>query len=637
MTIKEIARLAEVSPSTVSKIVNGKDKNINSNTRSRVLKIVKEYNYTPYATVKTLNKSKSFTLALLISRLPSPSLIRGIMNEAAFRRYNITIYDSKDSTECELKNITSICRANIDGVIWIPVNDESASFEHYISEKEIPICRIDLSDLKQGFAIDFCGLGYKMTNRLLQAKHTKIACLLRNDDAISAKFEEGYKKSLYEHHISYDLGHIIYEDDTSLVSKIVTQRISALVCSDYTLALDLYQKMYALHYRIPYNLSLISLKDDYNNGFVFPRISSISIPYDAFGQYICSYIIDKCEKKAVESYYSLFQIDPTEIEPNSIDIPYDLRSKKITVIGSINIDITYNVDFFPQIGKATQIINSSSTLGGKGANQAIAITRLNHEATLIGVIGNDIDSDFIFDFLRQENVSSEGIHRNLNIESGKAHFYINSNGENATYVLPGANGLLSNDDISSLKHLFENTGYCLLSTEIPEETITLAAHIAKEYGSINILKPAISKHLPIDLVKNIDIFVPNYEEAMALHPTASSTEELAEYFYNLGIPTVIITLGRNGCYLKTSEITRYYPAANFSTTDTTGGADAFIATLAAYLTSGYTLDASIQIATYAAGFCISGQGVIQSLVNRNTLESHIKREKPLLISNIAKT
>ena len=65
MTIKEIAKLAGVSISTVSKIVNNKDQNINPETRNRVLKIVKEYNYTPYGTVKNISTAKTFVLGVL--------------------------------------------------------------------------------------------------------------------------------------------------------------------------------------------------------------------------------------------------------------------------------------------------------------------------------------------------------------------------------------------------------------------------------------------------------------------------------------------------------------------------------------------------------------------------------------------
>lgn len=65
MTINEIAKLAGVSASTVSKIINNKDQSINPETRERVLRIVKEYNYTPYGMIKSTSQAKTFLLAVL--------------------------------------------------------------------------------------------------------------------------------------------------------------------------------------------------------------------------------------------------------------------------------------------------------------------------------------------------------------------------------------------------------------------------------------------------------------------------------------------------------------------------------------------------------------------------------------------
>jgi ribokinase len=65
--------------------------------------------------------------------------------------------------------------------------------------------------------------------------------------------------------------------------------------------------------------------------------------------------------------------------------------------------------------------------------------------------------------------------------------------------------------------------------------------------------------------------------------------------------------------------------------DTTGAADAFIAALAAYLSSGYSMEASARIAAYAAGFCVSRQGVIPALIDRNSLETYINRIEPELL------
>jgi len=632
MTIKDIARLAGVSPSTVSKIVNNKDKNINSKTRSKVLAIVKEYNYTPYGTVKMLNSPKSFKIAVLINKLSELSLIRGIISEAAQHGYNILLYESNDSEELELKNITSACSSNVDGVIWEIVSENSLRHEHYFESSKIEICHINQAVSQNGFAIDFEDLGYKMTEELLKNKHSNIACLLDKKDAITDMIANGYKKCLFNNHLVYDSHRIIYADIPDILSKVIAKGISGLICSSYPLALTFYEGVNNIHYRIPYNFSLICLKSDGESNESYPHLSSIPVPYEMFGKYLAQFTIAKCEQDETDVFPKTFSAKVKSIAKNTIDIPFALRSKKIIVVGSINMDITYNVDFLPQAGKTTQIINSSSALGGKGSNQSIGVARLNHEVTLIGEIGNDLESDFIFDFLNQEKVGAEGIKRNLKSETGKAYIYPGSNGETAIAVLPGANEMLSKRDIDGRKYLFDNTGYCLLSTEIPINAVITAAKYAKDAGATTILKPAALKQLPMELLRCTDIFVPNRKEAEILCPFDCPLESQAEYFHTQGIPIVLITLGHEGCFLKTKTLSNYFAASSFDPTDTTGGADAFIAALATYLINGYTLETAVQIANYAAGFCISRRGVVQSLVNKNTLEAYIKRVDPLLLN-----
>ncbi len=92
MTIKEIASLAGVSISTVSKIVNNKDQNINPETRSRVLKIVKEYNYTPYGMVKNISNAKRFLLGVLLRTASQTNLmLNGILQAAQEQGYNVLL------------------------------------------------------------------------------------------------------------------------------------------------------------------------------------------------------------------------------------------------------------------------------------------------------------------------------------------------------------------------------------------------------------------------------------------------------------------------------------------------------------------------------------------------------------------
>ena len=159
----------------------------------------------------------------------------------------------------------------------------------------------------------------------------------------------------------------------------------------------------------------------------------------------------------------------------------------------------------------------------------------------------------------------------------------------------------------------------------------MAAETARRNNVTTIFKPSVLEEMPEELYKTIDIMVPNKKEASTLCPEYSSVEQQAEYFFNRGIPVVIITLGHEGCYLKTRDTSRYFPAVNLAVVDTTGGADAFISALASYLFDGYTLEKSIQIAMIAAAFCVSRQGVSSALIDKNSLEVYIAKTRPQLL------
>lgn len=630
MTIKEIASLAGVSISTVSKIINNKDQNINPETRSRVLKIVKDYNYTPYGNAKIISTAKSFLIGVLLRNGSETNrMLNGILCAARECGYSILLYDSEYSPELELKHITSLCRNNVDGVIWEPVSEQSARHELYFTEQNIEVCYVN-GFSEDSFHIDFVRMGYVLTKKLLDYRHVRIACLLKEKSHRSAMVLEGFKKCLYENQIPYSDTMEIYISDKDYFQKIISHGISGVVSSHFASSLTLYEQMERLHYYIPSDMSLVSLRDDVREGISFPHISSLKIPYMEFGSYICGELIKKCEKKECRSDY-LFAVPFHFDQEDSLKPPPFMRVKKLVVVGSINLDVTFNVDRLPQTGKTTTILNSTTTAGGKGANQSVGAAKLHREVSLIGEIGNDSDASFLFETLERENVATHGIHRNPSLPTGKAYIYIEKSGESTITILSGANGKLSAERIRRQQHLFKNTGFCLLATEIPIDTVIEAAKTAREYGAKNIVKPAALKSVPEQLLALTDIFIPNRKEAATLCPDCSSVEEQAEYFLKKGIGIVIITLGHEGCYLRTAETAKYFPAADFVSIDATGGADAFISAFASYLSEGFSLEQCIRIATYAAGFCVSRQGVVPALVDRNTLETHISKLEPELL------
>ncbi|MDC7243272.1 MAG: LacI family DNA-binding transcriptional regulator [Sphaerochaetaceae bacterium] len=98
MKIKDVAKLANVSISTVSKIINNKADNINPDTIDRVLRIVKEYNYEPYSNIKNRNNCKKFIIALLVkNNYFNQSFFQGIFDEVISNKYSVLVFSSNDS------------------------------------------------------------------------------------------------------------------------------------------------------------------------------------------------------------------------------------------------------------------------------------------------------------------------------------------------------------------------------------------------------------------------------------------------------------------------------------------------------------------------------------------------------------
>lgn len=630
MTIKEIARLANVSISTVSKIVNNKDAGINQETRNRVLKIVKDYHYVPYGSVKSISEARSFVLGILLRSTPGTNLfLNGILSAAQVGGYSIMIHDSGNDAVSELKNVTSLCKNNVDGVIWEPVTEKSLEYRHYFEEQNIELCLINAGEAHASYFIDYTRLGYQAAQILIDCHHRKLGCLTKEDSLRSQMVLEGFRRCLFDNNISFKDRMILPIESDAWHNDILSHTPTGIVSSHYASSMILMEQLGNMKFSVPYDLSLISLRDDVRENIRYPGISSIKIPHEEFGLFVCERLIEKCEKQ--EHIIPVFDADCHLENTLSLDAPFSSHAKRIVVVGSINIDVTLNVNELPQPGKTISTSKHSVIPGGKGANQAVGVAKLGNEVALIGRIGSDYDSTLVYSCMKENHVDIQGIRRDTQADTGKAYIHVQNDGESMITILAGANQNLTPADIGIYDDLFAHSEYCLLQTEIPEAAVLEAARQAHRHGVKNILKPAAIHQISEDLMQYIDIFVPNRKEAEILCPHTTDIQHKAKAFMDMGAKTVIITLGHHGCYIMDSTFCGYLPAVDFLPVDTTGAADAFISTLAVYLLNGYSMVNAARIAAYAAGFCISRQGVIPAMIDRNSLETYIARKEPELL------
>lgn len=631
MNIKEIARLAGVSASTVSKIVNQKDDSISSATRERVLKIVKEYNYTPYASSSPPGTKTWLIGVLLNSSVSLDTTLDGIMQTAQVNGYSTLVYNNYGDMEQEIKNITALCRKQVDGIIWEPVYKKSLDFSTQFKNLNVPIVTMGPSGGTSTFLLPYEEASYQITKKLIDQGHSRIACLVTHGRR-TPSFLNGYKKCLFDHNMNFDEELIFYEVNDALVHKVSNHSVTGVVSSHYLKSMEFYQMITRLGYTIPQDVSLISLQNDTLESRVFSKtldITSFTIRNSDFGSYICSKIIADIEKRTdlPQPFDHIFHTD----NHATVSIPFDQLSPKITVVGSINLDTYLYTPKLPRSGKTVFLTTTSNFAGGKGVNQGVGAAKLGHRVTVIGSVGSDAGSDSIYQTLNKHGIGTIGIQRCNHIDTGKSYIFVENTGNAMISVLPGANKLLTAKEIREKEELFQNTGYCLIQSEIPLDAIYEACKAAHKYGAKVILKPSAYGKIPREILEEVEILVPNEQELAELCSEYATVDEQMDSLLRLGINAVILTMGDRGCLIKTAAWKQHIPSAGFPPLDNTGASDAFISALASYLLYGYPLEKAARIATYAAGFCISREGVVEALVDQHSLETYItQRESDLL-------
>lgn len=627
MNIRDIARLAGVSVSTVSKVMNKKDENIRPETRERILSIIKEYNYSPYANVRTPVKGTTLVLGALVN---SSSLhnakLAGILQECHHQGYGVLIYGSSDAAE-EQKNMHVLSSYNVDGIIWEGVGGGIQTSREVLSGLDIPYISIGY-DGSEGasFCFDYKHLGKLCTTFLTEAQHSKILCLVPDESPRSLAFGDGVRKRMLSAGAAYtdQVCHVLNEQ-TDLSSLLCN--CTAVVCMETRIAEAVAAQADNLGLHIPQDISVICLNCDANSGAVNGRISTIQLPFEEMGRYAAATLIARLEAREMPE--QAFNLAATLDHSLSIVPPKTVRRKKMVVVGAINMDVLIGLDEALRDGEAVTARSRIKMPGGKGLNQAVGTAKLGANTYLIGRIGKDYEGSVIYDFLRASNVNLDGVIVDEHSHTGNAYVHVLKDGEASIIGYDGASNLLCGEDICEKEHLFDGASYCLVQfVAVPDpDLVRMTVDTAHRKNVKVLLKPCKVSSMEEDILRKVDILLANRKEMEKLLPGSASCEEKAQYYLDRGVKHVIITLGHRGCYLRDAEHSVYFPAARVTPVDTTGAGDAFAATLACYLADGWDIKDAIRYATVAAGLSTTRQGVPNSLVDNESIELWMAQEK----------
>lgn len=299
---------------------------------------------------------------------------------------------------------------------------------------------------------------------------------------------------------------------------------------------------------------------------------------------------------------------------------------KVVVVGSLNTDLVMRAERFPQPGETLSARSFQTFIGGKGLNQAIAAARQGGRVTMIGRVGDDAFGQTLRAVAEREGIDTAHLHTTPGIHSGVANIVVDDRAENVILISAGANGQLTPADVEAARAVIAAADVVLAQLEVPLETVMAAASIARQSAVRMILVPAPARALPLELMRNVDVLVPNRVEISAVLPApAHSLEEDARQILALGTRMVVVTLGSHGAMAFTAERPAdpplHIPAFPVEAVDTTGAGDAFAGGLAVALASGLSLDQAVRRAAACGALACTVMGAEPSLPRREAVDA----------------
>jgi LacI family transcriptional regulator len=333
VTIKQIAKVAGVSFSTVAKALRG-DPAINQKTRKRVVKIAGELNYYPNSMAQALRSKKTQTIGIILNDLSNPffSDIYKVIADTLYQKgYSMLLSDSNYNLEIEKKNILMMLSKKVDGIIVSPVNENSQNNSLIINSSTKAVF-IDISpkniDVNYVF-VNHEKAGYIATNYLIKNGHKKILLLNGPKNvSFSEYFLNGHMKSLKEHSLKPDSSLIMNCEPNIACAhdsfielwegrkKKPALAFTAVLTIGDLVAMGIYEAASELGIDIPEECSVVGYDNIFSSKYCNPPLTTIHQPKKRIGKWSIDILLKQLSDESME--HEKIIIEPELVIRNSV-------------------------------------------------------------------------------------------------------------------------------------------------------------------------------------------------------------------------------------------------------------------------------------------------------------------------------
>ena len=307
-----------------------------------------------------------------------------------------------------------------------------------------------------------------------------------------------------------------------------------------------------------------------------------------------------------------------------------MSKKRVLIIGSSNLDFVMNMYKLPGAGES--IVDNGGVAyipGGKGANAAIALSRLGAESVLCAKLGADIHGQKLYNYYKEVGLNTSYIKVDHDNPTGLAVVMKEGDGSIRRVVFPGANAELTTEMIMEAFECQPDALY--LGFEIPYPMVVAAAKVASSKGiPIFIDATGASKDLDLEKLPPVEVFSPNEQEAFELTGIMPSSMETSlraalAIARKSKAKNVVIKQGSRGAFLYDGKRYNTFPAVRADkTVDTTSAGDAFTGALTLeYLRNGGDIKAAIKYGNVAGAITVTRAGATSSIPTEEEINAFL--------------